>query len=536
MNSFDVRKTAEEILCQMEQSGTSEKQMKIYRTTSLGGALRYFEQRGISEVTSEMLDAYVLEQRKCYENGEFSNWKWILVRRGSELLKHFSQTGNVGMANLRPWEPVLRKPRQSVEKDLPSPEQLADPDNIFALVWRTKQALHEAGLKKGTIRHYTTEGLSVILRKHTSQGLEQYSESLVSGMVAEVRSRYENGETSRLSYQDLRKAAVLLSEMHKSGKITLSPLPNWNLREPAPVFATLLQGFCDNANRTGALATSTIKVAKSAIRVFLFELEGRGFQSFDRITLAVVSNCVTTIARRYKGGISSAMFSVRIFLRHLHESGATPTDFSLAVPEMVARRKVYREGFSDNEIECLLNAPDRETAIGKRDYAIMLLASQTGLRAVDVVNLRRKDINWHTYEIHIVQHKTGRPLSLPLEPACGNAIADYLLHGRPVCGLPYIFLCHVGVLRPIDNRTASAIVTKYLQRAEIISSTPWRGFHSFRRAFGTRLLENEIPLDLLRQLLGHEKIDSAKPYLSVSERRLKSCSLGLIPLGKVGEL
>ncbi len=79
-------------------------------------------------------------------------------------------------------------------------------------------------------------------------------------------------------------------------------------------------------------------------------------------------------------------------------------------------------------------------------------------------------------------------------------------------------------------------MTKYLHRAKIDSDIPHRGFHSFRRAFGTRLLQNEIPLELLRQLLGHSKIDSAKPYLSVDEQGLKTCALGLVPCEKVGDL
>lgn len=296
----------------------------------------------------------------------------------------------------------------------------------------------------------------------------------------------------------------------------------------------MLEDFCDNANRTGILAGSTVKTARSAIRTFFFELEARGWQSFDGITLAEVSSTITYMAMRYNGGLHSAIFSVRVFLRHLYENHFTLENLSLAVPEMVARRTIFREGFSAVEIERLLDAPDVETPIGKRDYAIMLLAAQTGLRACDIVNLKREDIDWRAREIRIVQQKTGKPLSLPLEPESGNAIADYLLNARPESDLPYIFLCHVGILRPINNRSASAIVTKYLRRSEIVSTIPRRGFHSFRRSFGTRLLQNEIPLELLRQLLGHSKIDSAKPYLSVDELGLKNCALGLVTRTKAG--
>jgi site-specific recombinase XerD len=535
MDTFNLKEAVEQSLRLLERDGASTKTVKGYLNTGFGAAIRHFDSQGVSDVSSEMLDAYVLEQRTHYERGEFSVWKWRLVRRGSEILKHFALTGTVELAELRPWEPVLRKPRQSVELDSPTPEQLADPDDLFALIWRVKQELLKTGLTKQTVRHYTVEGMSIILRKHTEQGLTRYSEMLASEAVVEIRNRYEQGLTARVAYQNLRKASFLLSEMHRTGKLTLSPVPSWGLREPAPRFSPLLQHFCDNANRTDILTKSTVKTVRSAIRTFLFELEARGWQSFDDITLAEISETITHMSNRYTGGLHSAIFSVRVFLRHLYENGFTPENLSLAIPEMVARRTIFREGFTDAETMRLLDEPDLKTAIGKRDYAMMLLATQTGLRACDIVNLKRENIDWRAKEIRIVQQKTGKPLSLPLEAESGNAIAEYLLTARPECELPYIFLCHVGVLRPINNRSASAIATKHLRRAEIVSTIPRRGFHSFRRSFGTRLLQNEVPLELLRQLLGHSKIDSAKPYLSVDEQGLKACALGLVPCGKTGE-
>lgn len=534
MENFNVKEAAEQSLRLLEQSGASVKTLKEYRQTGFGAIIRYFSRQGSLDVSADMLDVFVLEQRKQFEHGGFSEWKWRIVRRGSELLKHYAATGTVELADLRPWEPVLRKPRQSVELDKPTPEQLADPDDLFALIWHVKQELLKAGLTKQTVQHYTTEGMATILRRHTEQGLTHYSESLASDMVVEIRSKYEQLFVPRVSYQNLRKASFLLADMYRTGKIALSPIPKWGLREPSPEFSSLLRRFCDNASRTGILSEGTIKSAKSAIRSFLFELESRGFKSFDGITLAEVSASITHMAKRYTGGLHAAISSVRLFLRYLFENDFVSEDLNLAVPEMVARRKVFREGFAYDEIERLLNSPDRNTAIGKRDYAIMTLAAQTGLRAVDIVNLKRQNIHWRTNEIQIVQHKTGKPLTLPLQAESGNAIAEYLLHGRPACDLPFVFLCHPGVLRPINNRTASAIVTKHMKRAGVVSAIPRRGFHSFRRAFGTRLLENEIPLDLLQQLLGHSQMDSARPYLSVDERGLKSCSLSLVPLGEAG--
>lgn len=535
MDTFNLKEAVEQSLMLLEQNGASVKTIKEYRATGFGGVIRYFTSKEIFAVNAKMLDAFVLKQRECFERGDFSEWKWRLVRRSSELLKCFAKTGDIFSVQVRPWEPVLRKPRQTIEVDIPTPEQLADPNNIFALAWRTNQALKNTYLAQSTVRHYTNEGLSIVLRKHTERGLETYSEALVSELVADIRLKYEQGKISESIYKNLRKSSFLLSEMHQTGAITLFKLPRWGLREPTPEFAKLLNHFCDNANRTGIIARSTVKAAKSAIRTLFFELEARGLQSFDGVTLAEISSTITHIAKRYTGGLHSAIFCVRIFLRHLYENHFTPENLSIAIPEMVARRTTFREGFSARETEQLLEVPDTSTPIGKRDYAIMLLAEQTGLRACDVVNLKREDIDWRAWEIRIIQQKTGKPLSLPLSPESGNAIADYLLNARPESNLPYIFLCHVGMLRPIDNRSASAMVTKYMRRAKIISDIPRRGFHSFRRSFGTRLLQNEIPLELLRQLLGHSKIDSAKPYLSVDELGLKNCALGLVPCEMAGD-
>ncbi|MDE5754022.1 MAG: tyrosine-type recombinase/integrase, partial [Oscillospiraceae bacterium] len=174
-------------------------------------------------------------------------------------------------------------------------------------------------------------------------------------------------------------------------------------------------------------------------------------------------------------------------------------------------------------------APDQSTAIGKRDYAIMLLAVQIGLRACDIVRMKRENIDWRARKINIVQHKTGKPLSLPLPSEAGNAIAEYLLYHRPDCELPHIFLCHTGQLRPLKNRSASGMVSKYMRRIGLYDPEKRRSFHSFRRTFGTDLLKNEIPMELIQQMLGHTQMNSMKPYLSVEEEVLKRCALSLLP-------
>lgn len=405
-------------------------------------------------------------------------------------------------------------------------------DNIYALVWRTNSAILELGLTDATVGHYRNEGLAIILNRHYESGTDRFSGEILDQIVAEKRIQYEYGQIGRGSYQNLRKAAYWIQEMHQTGHITLAKVPNWGQRELVEPFNSLLREFCTHTKQSESMAETTRNVARSAIRRFLFEMEDYGFRSLADFTLINVNGCVTSFAAHYAGGLGSAISSVRLFLRFLFERNLTITDLSQSLPELMATRKMFHEGFTEDELEYLLEHPDRTTAIGKRDYAMMVLAAQSGLRACDVVRLELGSIDWRAREIRLVQHKTGEPLSLPLQAESGNAIADYILNGRPDSALPNIFLCHTGVIRPLDARSASGVVSKHMKLAGIPAKR--RAFHALRRTFGTRLLQNEVSFELIQQLLGHRDMDSMKLYLSIDEQGLKQCALPLLSHRKAG--
>jgi integrase len=195
-----------------------------------------------------------------------------------------------------------------------------------------------------------------------------------------------------------------------------------------------------------------------------------------------------------------------------------------------APRTKIKIGFNTEEIEKILLSIDRSASLGKRNYAMLLLAAYTGLRSVDVLNMKLDDIYWTNNEIVITQRKTGRPLTLPLENNVGNAIAEYILHGRPVSDSPYVFLRCVP---PHTNlRIGSAIGSRMVQKYAELAGVKWaaderKGFHSFRRALGAHMLAAEVPLHTISEVLGHANSDSTKPYLSTDFLHLKMCALSL---------
>lgn len=88
----------------------------------------------------------------------------------------------------------------------------------------------------------------------------------------------------------------------------------------------------------------------------------------------------------------------------------------------------------------MLTVIDSNSKTPLRDRAIILLAFNSGLRCVDIRNLKLLDIDWEKQELRIVQKKTGKPIAAPLNGKTLNAIADYILKERPECGDKHVFI------------------------------------------------------------------------------------------------
>jgi len=484
--------------------------------------LKHFEDVGSYFVDDDILKDYLEKQYDIYKDDRKQTWRWQLIRRSAELIMYFVATGQVDLPPLPKWNK-----RDCLFYVEPTAEQLANNDNVYGLMWRTRLALRAFGYAERTIGYYDQSGFRKLLDAHRIAGTEIYSMSLCAQSVLDTKRLVDEGKRHR--YQAIRKAAALLHEFRRYGFIAPSHLSPFDLILLNPTFEVLVDEYGNDALFSEKLNDVTVKTAKSIIKGFLLELEDVGFYSFEGVTLSTVGNVITqTAATRYRRGLESLLCYVKDFLKYLYEYNLIETDLSVAVPKMASPHKNIYQGFTDDEIRKLLAAVDCSTLTGKRDYAIMLLAAQTGLRSADILNLRRSDIDWRKSEINITQSKTGKLLSITLETESGNAICDYILNARQDSDIPNVFLCSKHPLRALHRQAARGIIQKYMAEAGIEDAAHKRyGFHSFRRAFGTRLLESGTPVHLLSQLLGHTDLNSAKPYMSASEKGLKECCLSL---------
>jgi len=224
----------------------------------------------------------------------------------------------------------------------------------------------------------------------------------------------------------------------------------------------------------------------------------------------------------------TVLSALRSFLAFIAEVKLTPTDLTCAVPSSRSRKTTIIPTITPGEEQSLLAIIDRETARGKRDYAIILLALCTGLRAIDIANLQFENLKWRTNTIEIIQQKTGRMLLLPLLADVGNAIIDYLLHSRPSSKVPYVFIRSHAPYTRFSSVSFYNIVSDYMKKVGIRQNDgDQRGLHCFRHSAAARLLAVETPLPVISTILGHADKNSTRTYLSTDLEHLRSCALGL---------
>ncbi|WP_291300823.1 tyrosine-type recombinase/integrase [Desulfosporosinus sp. BICA1-9] len=119
--------------------------------------------------------------------------------------------------------------------------------------------------------------------------------------------------------------------------------------------------------------------------------------------------------------------------------------------------------------------------MGKRDYAIILLACRLGLRCTDIKNLTMDNFHWEDKKLIFVQSKTRTTLSLPLTAEVGWSVIDYLKYGRPNVESRCVFVRHLAPFLPFsESDHLHQMIAKYMQLAHLPTLRKRTGMHSLR--------------------------------------------------------
>lgn len=294
-------------------------------------------------------------------------------------------------------------------------------------------------------------------------------------------------------------------------------------------FDSILAGFTGMLKESG-YASSTIHTHERVITRFQQFLRDDDVQSVQDISTANITSFILEITG-HRGKASYELGSLRIFFRYLYRNGLHENDLALFVPasNKLKSREYLPSVWNADDIQSILQCIDTENPVGKRDYAIILLAIRLGLRGSDIKNLKFRDIDWDKETITVVQVKTKEPVALPLVDDVGMALIDYLKNSRPVSGQPYIFLALRAPYNPLShNNHLHQVLNKYINRSGVtVTADKSHGMHSMRHTLASRLLKQGTPLPVISGILGHRDSNTTAEYLRVDGEQLRSCTLDL---------
>jgi site-specific recombinase XerD len=212
--------------------------------------------------------------------------------------------------------------------------------------------------------------------------------------------------------------------------------------------------------------------------------------------------------------------SIRSFLRFLHAQGEISHDLTGAVPTV--RRWAHPDiprKLTPEEVDRVLSAPDRTTATGRRDLAILLLLARLGLRSSEVLSLELGDIRWRTGEI-LIRGKGGRRDLLPLPREVGAALVRYLRLDRGVRTTGRVFLRGIAPRMPLSGPASIGHIVRRAMAQVAVERPKQIAAHLFRHTLASRMLQQGASLRDISEVLRHRSPGTTEIYAKIDMRSL----------------
>src|SRR5215510_421100 len=230
-------------------------------------------------------------------------------------------------------------------------------------------------------------------------------------------------------------------------------------------------------------------------------------------------------APRQGAGRKHPASATRIFLRYLVTRGLIPAGLEAVIPRgRLWKHASLPEHLSAEEISRMLEACADGTAIGKRNYAILLLLSRLGIRALEAAQLQIDDVDWRTGCILIRASKNHRERNLPLSEDVGQALLDYLRDGRPRTDSRNIFLEHTAPFHPLQTSSAITKAVKRLLKKTGIERRS-SGAHLFRHTVASQMVCHGATFKEVADVLGHQSLQTTGIYAKLDLAALSQVAL-----------
>jgi len=378
------------------------------------------------------------------------------------------------------------------------------------------------------VRQQYSVGYVCIVARHAAafgrwcQGRGVGLDSLTDDDIA----RYQSNRARRRSRcadtrrQERQALILLLRFLREQGICAAVPTR-------ATVVDSVADEFARHLHRDQGLAPITVDSYKRTAHQFLVWRFGQGAVCLQALgptdTIAFVRHESERLGAAALKSITNAL---RSFLRYGEYRGDISAGLAAGVPAVATWMTTppIPRAIAAEHARRAIDGCDRNTAVGRRDRAVLLLLARLGLRACEIIRLTLDDVDWDHAQLR-VHGKGGRESLMPIPSDVGEAIAAYLEHGRPTCEDRHLFLRSMAPVRGLmDGSDGVGSIVRYaLERAQV--DAPHRGSHQFRHALAVRMLRQGASLTEIGEVLRHRSPQSTTIYAKVDLSALRTLAV-----------
>ncbi len=279
--------------------------------------------------------------------------------------------------------------------------------------------------------------------------------------------------------------------------------------------------FLDSLSFEEGLSRNTLRSYQSDLMQLV-----KWLQLHDtELVRASASQILAFLAEGLSSGRISARTNARFlscyrrFFRYLLREGQVSADPTCQIEHPRVSRPLPTV-ISEQEVERLLDAPDREDPLQLRDAAMLELIYACGLRVSELVTLKQVNLSLGQGGVRVMG-KGGKERLVPVGDEALSTLGEYIARGRPALDAaganPYLFPGKKG--GPLTRQAFWYRIKHYALSANISKNlTP----HGLRHAFATHLVNHGADLRAVQLLLGHADLSTTQIYTHVAKARLQA--------------
>lgn len=347
----------------------------------------------------------------------------------------------------------------------------------------------------------------------------------ISDFAAYRESQWKIARTDKTRQKTLNDTRAVISQMLSIVAPGFKRLDR-KRRIALPRF-DFTEKFYSYLQKERGLSKASMRAYEYALGLFQSYLDRIGIKNVKELSPPILAGFSIDVTDRLgKASLIRVLCPVRVLLRYLFRERLIKLDLSTAVesPRTYESAGLPR-AISWDEVRQMLEAVDRRTPLGRRDYAILLLLVTYGLRAREVASIKLDDIDWKNERLHIRERKGGHAAVYPLSTVVADAIIDYLKNGRPKSTERALFFTAHAPKKSVSYSLVAGRARHYLLTAGIEVAS--KGSHTLRHTCVQRLVDAQFSLKMIGDYVGHKSSESTRIYSKVNIKALREIALAI---------